>query len=200
MRMGRYDDGFDKGTVRPQAYDRYRQAGGAGALVTMRQARNVRGFPSSIWSSWAALSCARGAEEHSRRERRILSGQARRSDPHRRRAARYGGFLMPVACVDDEANAILRQLRGARLLAGDGQCHQRLYRPHHACRCAGRQRGGIADSRGCDPSSETGAGKRDGLQLASCSPSFSFDHVLWLCVREKPWLGCRARISLHEGA
>ena len=28
VRMGRYDDGFDKGTVRPQAYDRYRQAGG----------------------------------------------------------------------------------------------------------------------------------------------------------------------------
>ena len=89
------------------------------------------------------------------------------------------GSCMPVACVDDEGKCDLAGCCEARgFWRGMGNAINAYIDRITLARCAGRQRGGIADSRWCDSSSETGAGKRDGLQLASCSPSFSFNHVL----------------------
>ena len=77
VRMGRYDDGFDKGTVRPQAYDRYRQAGGA-----VRSADVV---------------------EPTLEEGRIVTGKHSIGDVLRATE----GSCMPVACVDDEGKCDL---------------------------------------------------------------------------------------------
>ena len=201
VRMGRYDDGFDKGTVCPQAYDRYRQAGGGGCACHYEASRATSGaFRQVSWSSWAALSCAPGVLKSIRG----VSGGYYLAKPADQ--IRIGdvlrateGSCMPVACVDDEGKCDHCGAAARRAASGGGWAM-----PSTPISTASRLpmcwRATWRHSRfqGCNPSSETGAGKRDGLQLASCSPSFSFNQVLWLCVRKKPWLGCRARVSLHE--
>ena len=72
VRMERYDDGFDKGALCPQTYDRYRQAGGGGRACH--------------YETSGGYYLAKPADQ-------IRIGDVLRATE---------GSCMPVACVDDE--------------------------------------------------------------------------------------------------
>lgn len=108
VRMGRYDDGFDKGALCPQAYDRYRQAGGAGALVTMRQAAQRQGLSVKYLEQLGGALVRAGVLKSIRG----VSGGYYLAQPADQ--IRIGdvlrateGSCMPVACVDDEGKCDL---------------------------------------------------------------------------------------------
>lgn len=108
VRMGRYDDGFDKGTVRPQAYDRYRQAGGGGRACHYEASRATSGAFRQVFGA-AGRALVRAGVLKSIRG---VSGGYYLAKPADQ--IRIGdvlrateGSCMPVACVDDEGKCDL---------------------------------------------------------------------------------------------